>query len=361
MSQKYVELTLDELALDLENPRLPKELNAGAADTIVNWLLDETSLIDLMLAIGNNGYFVGEPLLVAKENDKYVVVEGNRRLSCLMLLQHPEIATKQKSKVNRVIELTSERPTLIPCILFDAREDIEQYLGFKHVTGVKEWSVLAKARYLNGLLPRLVSQDANDQYKELAKKIGSKADYVRRLLVAYQLYLLIEDNDFFKIPGLTETTLYFGYLVDCLHRVNIREFIGVEINSPTPVQQLAQEEYLQNFENLIDWFFRKNEFNKTLVKGDSKSLTKLDTVLSHHIAKEKFCMSGDLEAAFSYTEETSVSFHSNLSQSLNFLELAQGQIHKIEQHGVTDKDVLTQIHSLARILLGTIKQKEEDL
>jgi hypothetical protein len=46
-------------------------------------MLLDASLIELMLAIGENGYFPGEQLLVVFDpsDSKYRVVEGNRRLS----------------------------------------------------------------------------------------------------------------------------------------------------------------------------------------------------------------------------------------------------------------------------------------
>jgi hypothetical protein len=38
-----------------------------------------------------------------------------------------------------------------------------QYLGYRHVTGIKSWSVASKAKYLYSLLPTLKSEGIKSQ------------------------------------------------------------------------------------------------------------------------------------------------------------------------------------------------------
>ena len=110
-------------------------------------MLLDASIIELMLAIGQSGFFVGEALLVVPVgDDSFTVIEGNRRLASLKLLSEPELATVQKNKIATVISETTERPVLIPCIIFSTRDEITKYLGYRHITGIKSWGVLAKAR-----------------------------------------------------------------------------------------------------------------------------------------------------------------------------------------------------------------------
>jgi hypothetical protein len=60
------------------------------------------------------------------------------------------------------------------------------------------------------LLPTLKSEGIKSQSIELAKKIGSKSNYVKKLLVGYKVYEIIKDNNFYKIPQLNETTYHFN-------------------------------------------------------------------------------------------------------------------------------------------------------
>ena len=131
-------IPLNELALDSNNPRLPRSLNGAGEERILEYMLLDASLIELMLAIGKNDFFPGEQLLVVQTTpNQYKVVEGNRRLSALKLLSNPGLATVQNSKVAQVIEETDKRPTLIPCLVFENESDIHNYLGYRHITGIK--------------------------------------------------------------------------------------------------------------------------------------------------------------------------------------------------------------------------------
>ena len=66
---------------------------------------------------------------------------------------------------------TSYKPTQLPVLKFKERNEILDYLGYRHITGIKQWSSLAKAKYLKELRERKPDMS----FKELAKSIGSRA------------------------------------------------------------------------------------------------------------------------------------------------------------------------------------------
>ncbi len=122
-------IDLENIKLDDKNPRLPSSFRKKkiGKPEIVNWMLNDASIIELMLAIGQSGFFIGESLLVIpddNEQGKYIVVEGNRRLTSVILLNDPSLATSQKIKIDKVLNETTERPKVLPCIIFKSREDI---------------------------------------------------------------------------------------------------------------------------------------------------------------------------------------------------------------------------------------------
>ena len=87
MSNEIQYIETGKLEFDPENPRFYR-LNerAGSDDAVIEEMLDDESVQDLMLSIGEQDYFPGEPLLVVKKGKKFVVVEGNRRLAAVKLL-----------------------------------------------------------------------------------------------------------------------------------------------------------------------------------------------------------------------------------------------------------------------------------
>lgn len=102
-----------------------------------------------------NGFFPGEPLIAVKEGDKYTVVEGNRRLTAVKLIHNPYECDRPSSRMIEIAESAKDKlGTLekLPVIVRDTRAEILPYLGFRHITGVKQWEPLSKARYIEQLL-----------------------------------------------------------------------------------------------------------------------------------------------------------------------------------------------------------------
>lgn len=361
MSNNIQFISLGDLSLDLENPRLPisfrKEVRSK--ENIINWLLEDASIIELMLAIGENDFFIGEALLAIASNDedgKYIIVEGNRRLASLFLLNDPSLAKIHTRKIEKVLQETRFRPTTVPCIVFKERSEILQYLGYRHVTGIKSWSLVAKARYLNSLFEKISGSTISEASRELAKKIGSRSDYVKKILVSYQIYLIIEDNGFYKIPSLDDTNFHFNYISDSLSKEHIRRFIGIDFSNEDPLTNLNEEQ----LEELINWFFRKNENNKSQVLGNSDQLKQLNDVLSNKEALQYFRDQGSLKQALKYVKQSEDTFHNDISDALQFLKHAQSYIHNVETHYTTDIDVLKEINGLCRVMRDAIQGKDDE-
>jgi hypothetical protein len=361
MANQNIEfINLSQLELDKSNPRLPSKFrkNNISNQEIIKWMLGDASIIELMLAIGNSGFFIGEAILVVKEpTGKFTVVEGNRRLTSTLLLSHPELASVHKKKVEQVLAETTERPKDIPCIVFQDRTEINKYLGYRHVTGVKSWGILQKARYLNELQKDLMTLTFPKQCRELAKSIGSKSDHVRKLLIAFNLYELVEDNGFYNINDLDETSIFFNYYADSLSRDSIRNFIGVDIKSEDPLENVAEE----NLEELTKWFFEKNDQHKSRVMGDSNHLSMLDKVLGNPEAKEYFRMgSGSILDAYQIVSVSAESFNQEIEMSLSGLKRAQNIIHKVEGHQEAVKTKLTEISKLSKNMKVIVEANEDD-
>jgi hypothetical protein len=358
-NKKYEFRTINivRLKLDEQNPRIPKSIRESkpTEQQLIEYMLLDASLIELMLAIGQNGYFPGEQLLVVLDttDNKYRVIEGNRRLSAVKLLNNPELATVQKSKVQQVIKETTERPTEIPCLIFDNEQEIHKYLGFKHITGIKEWRSLEKARYLYGLKESLFSDKIILQSaRDIAKMIGSRMDYVRRILVGYEVYRMIEDEDFYKIRNLDDTTFYFNYIMDSLSYPNIRNFIGVDFDANQPIKYLSAD----NLEKWTHWLFEKNDQNRTRLIGNSSDLSDLNAILGHTEALEAFDTKGySLERAKELTGEIDNVFMNFVRNAFVNIEKADNMIIRVKNFYPDLEDDLRKIKLLSDKIKSTVK------
>ena len=190
-------ININRMILDRQNIRLPASFQEKdiLEEEIINWMLENASILKLMLSIGQNGFFIGDMLFVIKKDEKYIVVDGNRRLTALRLLKNPFLAKIHTTKIQKVLEETTYREEEIPCIVFNNKEEIIQHLGYKHITGIIPWNMLNKAKYLNSRIPYLKSKIFSKQTRELAKIIGSRSDYVKRILVGYKLYEMADFNE----------------------------------------------------------------------------------------------------------------------------------------------------------------------
>lgn len=145
-------IPVENLYLDRDNPRLPKSLRESnpSEKDIVNFMLREASTIELMLSIKSNGFFPGEQLLIVETGgNNYTVVEGNRRLTAVKLLHNSNLADIKQKTISQIKEESGlDTPTELPCFIFHSREEILKHIGFKHITGIKSWRLLERARYV---------------------------------------------------------------------------------------------------------------------------------------------------------------------------------------------------------------------
>lgn len=354
----YQYINIKDLVLDDSNPRLPKSLHKQAKILTIEYLLLEASTLEIMKSIGENGFFPGEQLLVIKENNKYKVLEGNRRLVSIMLLHDYTIATVKENIVKRIFAEAKYRPEKIPCLLFNNKEEIQKHIGFRHITGMKSWNLTSKARYLNELWSNYFKTIAfHEACRGLAKMVGSRKDYVTRLLIAYEMYEIIEGEAFYKIKDLDDTSFYVGYLSDSLSRTHIANFLNINLDIEKPTEKLNK----RNLKELIHWFYEKNSENQTRLKGKSKDLNDLNKVIANEIALKAFKNGATLSKSLELTEATDDIFRNSLKNSLERLEMSDRMVHKVKKFYFDTNDDLDTIRKLAIKIKRTKEDLEDEL
>lgn len=315
---------LDELLLDPENPRLPESVNRDQ-QSMLDYIASTTAIEELMSAIAENDFFPGEPLIVVKHNNKYIVVEGNRRLTAVKLLQDPSICSRPGAKMKEISEEAKYRPTEIPVVVRASRGEVLPYLGFRHITGIKQWEPLAKARYIEqlfSLTSKKVSPKA--RYGEVARAIGSRRDHIKRNLDALAVYKVIKDNDFYEIDGLSDESIKFSVLSTALADDRIGTFVGLSTKDVdgnfVPQDPIVNPETLDSatIKELCIWLYKKDEKGKTRV-GESRNLRYLSAVVDNPRALSAFKGGSPLKIAYQLTSDLTEDF-------LEFLYQAEGAL-----------------------------------
>ena len=204
----------DLLDFDYTNPRFGGLMKQTGQAAMQKQLMGEpyfaSELIDSLLA---NGFIDYEPLVVRKRKDRFVVVEGNRRLAAIQEIQaHPE---KYKGRTDDLKE--------IPVLVFPDQPDAQQenemrvYLGVRHLFGFREWPPLSKAQFLER-----ESKKAGSIEPVLRETRLTKAQ-ARRFLVPYRLLTKAK----LEIPKGED----FWVLGEALQRAGIKKFVQLEVDA----------------------------------------------------------------------------------------------------------------------------------
>lgn len=198
----YVELSVDDLLLDQDNPRFG---SASSQSEALQRLIDPnpSHFRKMMQSIKDNGLDPGDSLYViaGDTDDDYVVLEGNRRLSALKVLTRPDLLdgtnvgeSLKKSLVALAAGFDRKKIEPIRCVLFEKRGDANDWIHRRH-TGVadgegrKDWGPLEQQRFEGDRstldVIEFVGRNGNYTYEQWAATkviIEAKSSTLSRLL-----------------------------------------------------------------------------------------------------------------------------------------------------------------------------------
>lgn len=348
----------EDLHFDPNNPRFYRLNNSNADEgAVIEDMLDDEGVPDLMRSIGQKGYFQGEPLLVAEEDNKLIVVEGNRRLASVKLLNEQIRPPKRRTKsVEEIInKAVVAIPSELPCIVYDSRRDVLRYLGYRHITGIKEWDSLSKARYLYNIRKEFYEGlSVPEQMKSLANDIGSRSDYVAQLLTSLGLYEKAEESDFFDLP-ITSKDISFSYITTALNYANITSWLGLE--SRRDINQTSLDN--DNLKSLFSWIFSKDQQGRTIL-GESRNLDKLSAVVANEDAIASLKESGSLETAYLYSDGPNEALIKTLDNAIKSSSSAWNLL--VQTHQMSDEhlSLSEELFSRAKDIRNHIRSKLDD-
>lgn len=272
-------ISVEELWLDPHNPRLGREntrkdLNQGQVlDLMREWTLDELGISFL-----ESGFWPQEALLCIREQvgeeERLIVIEGNRRLAALKLLfqarENRPFSQKWADIAASGSEESFERLKSVPCLEAESRQAIQAYLGFRHVTGIKEWAPAEKAEFISKLI-----DEQGMNYKTVMRKIGSKTPTVRQNYIAYRILLQMEDRDEIKLEQVEER---FSVLFLSLRTKGVQTYLEIDINAdPLSAKTPVPQDKLDHLVRFAQWLFG-SEDKEPIVK-DSRQVDRFGLTL----------------------------------------------------------------------------------
>lgn len=312
------------LKFDPDNPRLPDDgsVDVTSDESILDFIERTYAVDELGRSLVDNGYFHAEPLLVVSEpGGRFRVVEGNRRLAALKLLI--ERKSRESLPASRRVtweelakQANASRLAQVPIIKYPRRSDLLDYLGFRHISGVKEWRPSAKARFLWNLMA-----GEKLDYRAAARRVGSTAPAVRRQVEAYAVLKQASERGLNAEPA----ERYFGLFYNALQDPGVRHYVGLRdiaaltkaVRNPVPVALRT------NLGNLLDFLFGDGE--RRAVIRESREIRQLGKVLIHKSATKHLLERWDLDTAARLAGKDAESLETSLAEARVQLITANGE------------------------------------
>jgi hypothetical protein len=231
-------ISLNDLQINTENYRFdPLASQKEAIDKMVS---DQgEKLFDLAEHIVSNGLNPNDRIQVAvshHDKTKYIVLEGNRRVVALKLLNTPDLLdtgfSSLKKKFTKLHENNKNKIIkTFDCTLYNDPKEADVWIGVKHGygkpgPGTDEWDPIQKGRF--------------------EEKIEGKSS-----IVLQTIKLLQNSSD---VPSGIKTDLN-KLKVTNLDRLisdpDVRDFLGIEINNGIVQSSIAKEEVIKGLTQIV--------------------------------------------------------------------------------------------------------------
>lgn len=278
MEIKLIPLT--SLLVNIENPRY--EMVSSQQEAIRLMIEDQKDkLAKLAEDILNNGLNPSDLIMVTpyeKNKSQFVVLEGNRRIVALKLLNNPSlILEKHKSlyrKFKQLSEIFIKNPIIeIPCIIFSDEKESYKWIKLKHTgendgIGTVSWDAQQKARF--------------------EERMQGKAKYSLQVIEFLKNQNNVEEDIKKRLKEVPLSSLQ-----RLLSDPDVRGAIGIEIENGKVVTNLEPNEVIKPLKRIINDLLREDFTVKQIYYKDDRlnyieSFTKNDIPDKTKTLKQKW-------------------------------------------------------------------------
>jgi len=268
-------IAISDLLLDPQNPRIP-DVRKGASQVDLAVILDmgfDAFTVAELMAI--HGYFSSEPMIaIPGENGKWIVVEGNRRLTAVLGLTDSNIRSQfmDVKKWEALASTSKIAPTdLIPVVIAKNRLDLVPVIGTRHISGILAWRPYPQARYIANLI-----DVENLTAAQVSTMIGlpktTVYDLYREQAIAAQAKAIGIDT------GTVESS--FSLLTVAMRNSKLREHVGAPLGSQLkPGSNPIPDDKVDELKEVLVFIFGSLE--KEPVISDSRQITSLANVVAN--------------------------------------------------------------------------------
>lgn len=322
---RYRKVPVGDLRFDPENPRLGGAAKRMNQEQIRKYLEGPPHYaLDLVGSIIENGFLPHEPIIVREEGDKFIIIEGNRRLAAVLA-----VLSDQPGKYPAGV---TDRLRDIPVLAFPDSaghgdsEQVLRYLGVKHLFGFRDWPPVSKAMFLEKRV------GSKKDLAQVLRELNITRQEAARYLIPYRLTKAAKEA-FEKVNAED-----FWALAESFGRKKIKAYIQLDVDTramrikwfdPVKLRYLAQFLY-----------------GKKRRVTDTRQLSALGSVLGSPEAARRLERGATLEEASLYVE----SKQETIGHLLRQLEKIFGRIRTLSPGKEDSVRILRAVEDFSRRL-----------
>lgn len=277
---KPIELRLDQLLLDPNNPRfseLGEELNQVQEGRFADERVQQHTfermkdplfdVVELRDTIKTLGFLPMDRIVVRRwkgqaDPVKYVVIEGNRRVTALKWLFYLHEIGKETLTDTQIANYTRFQGLLLDDEIAAGSASLI-LPGLRHVSGVKEWGAYQKAKAIHALRRSGISAQESAQSFGLSTRTANSA---YRCFLALEAMKQDEEYGEFAQPKL------YSYFEEVFKRATLRSWLGWDDNQ----ERFLNEEKIKEF---YGWITPRGDGDSVTKLPESKSVRDLSQIL----------------------------------------------------------------------------------
>lgn len=275
MSWPIEEYPITKLFLDQENIRTP--ISDKDQSALIQDMFSNEDAFSIAKSYAQNGVFPDEFPIAVLENNKTVIIEGNRRLSALKAIFEPDIVPKWSKKIK---DLGANKITKIRIVLAPNRQDAVKHIANKHTNNYKRsWKPLRQAYFYKSQI------DNGKTVEELIKEFPDH-DVVRFIKMLEMHHLAksldldetisqkVHDERRFPITNLER------FVID---DKTVSAFLGIKFDNAGRIKgEVPKEEFKKGYKKIIEdigtGYIDSRKFNtskerKKYIEGFPKEFT----------------------------------------------------------------------------------------
>lgn len=263
-----VEKSIVALQLDDRNPRLPGGRAQPSQRDLISELLEYEDVDGLAKDIAEVGWIPLESLVGIRSRGKIVIVEGNRRLAALKLLDNPELAPNEAAvrRFKKLSETMPDESRSVRVLIAPKRQAAAVLILRKHTRlQVRGWTPLMQARFYRSLAASGLS------LQQMASEYGETPSGIAHFLRIDSMYRAACNID---LPEDVRDVVHDprSFPASVLRRLidvpKTREFLGIEFDENGDLAgRIQKDEFAKGLRRILADIARKaidtRKLNKT--------------------------------------------------------------------------------------------------